>query len=230
MIKILKIILFIICLFQLAACAKLNVNTRSTMGNFYERINTKEFFKRGTFIITLDESTNISSVSLFQVPQIVQVGIDISECDQVLYVNMIEKNYLNINRQLLMGKEYLFDSQKGKLFVLIDLPIVYFFKNRIDVFLDILSLNTKGRFTKTMRKKIIFNWKPLVATDTIGFVYGDLSHSQELIENQKIDENILKELKLTAIERFNSEYKDEIANYLKKRNLIDINQSPNIIK
>jgi hypothetical protein len=199
------------------ACATSQLKIKSTMGNFYKKINTKEFLKRGTHKLNIEEPEKVISASLFKAPQTVQVGIDLSQVDRILYVKLIERDLLNIERHLLLGKEYLYLNEKGKLYVLIDLPIIYFLKGRINFYLDILALNSKGRFTKYYRKKIVFNWKPIEkAKDKSGFIYGDLTKSTRLIDHSTIHDFALKEIKNASVERFHPEYSKELNDFINK--------------
>jgi hypothetical protein len=198
----------IIMVAYISACTQVNVRTKSAMGNFYEKVNKKEFFNKATYKMTMMESSPIASISLFRVPQIVQASIKMSEVDQILFVKLTENRFLNIDRHLIFGKEYLFDSDKGKLFVLIDLPIIYLLKERLDIYLDILTLNSSRNSTKNIRKKIVFNWKPLKRNEATGFNYGHFGADDKLIETETITKIVAEEYKQAAIKRFNKDYVD----------------------
>jgi len=214
MFNYLKWIVTMMSLLAICSCASSQLKIESTMGNFYKKINTKEFLKRGTFKLNVEASDKIISASLFKAPQIVQLSIDLSQIDRILYVKLLEKDLLNIDRHLLLGKEYLYLNQEGKLYVLIDLPVIYFFKGYVKFNLEILGLNSEGKFTKFERKKIVFNWNPLKKSNESGFIYGNLLSSKELKDQATILNVAKRELKNAAFHRFHPEYSRELMKFV----------------
>jgi hypothetical protein len=204
----------------ISGCSQVNVRTQSAMGNFYQNINKKEFYSKATYKMTMLESSPIVSISLFRVPQIVEAGIQLSKVNQILFVKLTEKKLLNIERHLIFGKEYLYDTEKGKLFILFDLPALYLMKDHLDIYLDILALNTEKKFTRHLRKKIVFNWKPLKDNVDTGFNYGQFGTEEQLIETKTIQKIVSEEYKNTAIKRFNPDYAEFINSVFPQKELI----------
>jgi hypothetical protein len=200
-----KISLILLVVF-ISACSQVNLRTKSAIGNFYDKIDKSDFHKRATYKMSLMENSVVSSASLFNVPQIVQVKIQIPQVDRVLYVRLIENQYLNIKRHLIFGKEYLFDEKENMLYVLIDLPVVYLLKGRLEVFLDILALNSVGAFTNNLQKRIIFNWSPLKVSKETGFQYGQIGTDDSLIDPDTIKDIVSQEYNKCAVNRLTSDY------------------------
>ena len=200
-----KISLIVLIVF-IAACTQVDLRTKSAIGTFYDKIDKTDFYKKATYKMTVLENSAVSAASLFNVPQIVQVKIQIPEVDRILYVRLIETHLLNIKRHLIFGKEYLFDEKENMLFVLIDLPIVYLLKGRLELYLDILALNSMGGFTNNLQKRIIFNWNPLKISEKTGFHYGQVGTDDRLIDPDTIKNIVSQEYQKCAVKRFSSDY------------------------
>jgi len=209
-------ILFIITCLSLTSCTYNPINTKIVKGSFYDNIDKKTFLSRASHSFNLKENDFIVAATIFKVPQIVQCKIPLSGVDRILYIKIMENQLLNIDRHLIFGQEYLFDENEQELKILIDLPVIYLFKGTIKFHIDILALNSKGKYLKTIKKTIAFNWQPLENNSSNGFSYTKLSNSN-IKEKRAIKKIVKEEIQNCDTDRLNKEYKKEIEVFIKQR-------------
>jgi len=213
--KYLGILLIIVLAMSFISCTQYTLNTKTANGSFYDNIDKKTFESRSSYNIQLKENDLFVAVSIFKVPQIVKINIPVSGIDRIICLKLIEKQYLNIDRHLLFGQEYIFNENEQELCILIDLPIIYLLKGAIKFHFDILSLNSKDRYLKNLEKTIVFNWKPLQENSEKGFSYTDFSNSN-IKEEETLQTIIKKEFHNCEKSRLNEKYRQEIERFINK--------------
>ena len=187
--------------------------TGKDQGKLYEHINRSEFMDRSTYNLSVPKQTEHIALSLFEAPQILRLDMELPNVDRIMYVKLIQRDVLNINRHMLQGEEYIFNQEEGVLHVLLDMPLVYLCNYSMDFTLDIAGLNKdKSRLENPVRT-IHVNWHPVKDKDNeVGFEYVDTKKG--IFGLESFQGQVRKELERTNIQRFDRHYANKILDYV----------------
>jgi len=213
--KMLKYVFFLMLIFLSVSCTTQNLLIGK--GSLYKKINRDQFLKQSQYKVDIDKNAESVSVSLLDdPPHTLQCNVPISMTDQVLFVKIQEKKNLNIDRHLILGKEYLFESSfnRNQLILMFHLPIIYLAEGYVPFNLHVGLLNTQTNEISVMKKTIVFNWSPKIkpVDKQTGFAYSAnlIDRRHEPLEKSVYISEIKNELQKTNKLRFNQKYLQKI--------------------
>lgn len=177
---------------------------------FLREVNIKDFEKTKTMDVEFRGDSLSWSVSVPTLPQVVQVNVPLNEnILRVYYIKIKDNSGLNINRQLIYGKEVVFDEKKNIMKVQFDLPIIYFAEGNLNYDLEIFALNKNLRSKTVLNRNITFNWLPEISGTKVGNDYSEsTSPFMELGPKDKAEYD--KEIFNINLDRISDEYKEKI--------------------
>jgi len=214
-----KYSIFLIFIFMTVSCT--TQNSLIGKGSLYTKINRNKFLQQSQYKFDIDEKAESVSVSLLEdPPHTVQCNLPVSTSEQVLFVKIQEKKNLNIDRHLILGKEYLFESScnKNKLIIMFHLPIIYLVEGFVPFNIHVGLLNKQTNEMSVLKKTIVFNWSPKIKPldKQTGFAYSTnlIAHGYEPLEKTVYQNEIKKELQKTNKQRFDQQYLQKIITFI----------------
>lgn len=189
--KNLKLLILLLALSLLSACAQKGIDLSSGQVGSLVRFDRESFLELPTdMVLKLDFLADGSEILLNRPAERLRVSYQIPFNAHNIYIretNHHDYNDWAINRLLVQGEDYFWDQKTNELFLFVGAPAYYLLLNNFayTYHLEIIS-NNNTKISQT--KSIALHWKPLdeVATEKASTQTKNLVYFESLAEAAKV--------------------------------------------